>query len=175
MADTPHPEPTVQSAVERMMPSIASEIDDERHGRLQVVVVTPERAVLDETAEMVILPMFDGELGVLPGRAPLIGRLGAGELRLKSTGGAQRYFVEAGFVQVRSNVVTVLTSRADEASRVSLEMATSAAAEAESLPATNAVERANKAKARDRAAGLKKVASCNATAGTNTAGSHVSH
>ena len=37
---------------------------------LHCVVVTPERAVLDETAEMVILPMIDGELGVLHGRAP---------------------------------------------------------------------------------------------------------
>ena len=34
--------------------------------------------MLDETAEMVILPMYDGELGVLPGRAPIIGRLGGG-------------------------------------------------------------------------------------------------
>jgi F-type H+-transporting ATPase subunit epsilon len=155
----------MQSAVDRMMPSIASEIDDERKGRLQVVVVTPERAVLDETAEMVILPMFDGELGVLPGRAPLIGRLGAGELRLKTAAGVRRYFVEAGFVQVRSNVVTVLTSRAEEAARVTPEMATAATAEAEAMPATNAVERANKAKARDRASGLKKVVGRNSAAG----------
>jgi F-type H+-transporting ATPase subunit epsilon len=41
---------------------------------LQCVVVTPERAVLDEPADFVALPMYDGELGVLPGRAPLIGR-----------------------------------------------------------------------------------------------------
>ena len=68
---------------------------------LQCVVVTPERAVLDEYAEMVVLPMYDGELGVLPGRAPIIGRLGAGELRLKTGGAVKRYFVEAGFVQVR--------------------------------------------------------------------------
>ena len=46
---------------------------------LHCVVVTPERAVVDETADFVVLPMLDGELGVLPGRAPLIGRLGFGE------------------------------------------------------------------------------------------------
>lgn len=169
MADTPHPEPTMQSAVERLMPSIASEIDDERKGSLRVTVVTPERAVLDESAEMVILPMYDGELGVLPGRAPLIGRLGAGELRLKTGTSVRRYFVEAGFVQVRSNVVTVLTSKAEEAARVTPEMATAAAAEAEALPSTSAVERANKAKARDRAAGLKKVVGRNAAGGVGTA------
>lgn len=168
MSDTRQPEPNLQSAVDRMMPSIASEMEDAMRGKVRVVVVTPEKAVLDEIAEMVILPMFDGELGVLHGRAPIIGRLGAGELRLKSNGNVRRYFVEAGFVQVRSNVVTVLTSRAEEASHITAEMATTAAAQAEALPATNAVERANKAKARDRAQGLKKVAAKNAAGATAT-------
>jgi F-type H+-transporting ATPase subunit epsilon len=158
MADTRQPEPTVQSAVDRLMPSIASEIEDARPGRVRCVIVTPERAVLDETAEMVIVPMFDGELGVLQGRAPIVGRLGAGELRLKTGDVSKRWFVEAGFVQVRSNVVTVLTASARPASEITLEMAESARAEAEALPAGNAAERANKARARDRAAGMKKVA-----------------
>jgi F-type H+-transporting ATPase subunit epsilon len=138
---------------------------------VRVVVVTPERAVLDEFAELVILPMFDGELGVLPGRAPIIGRLGAGELRLKTASVVKRYFVEAGFVQVRSNVVTVLTAKAEEATKITSEIAAAAASEAEALPATNAVERANKAKARDRAQGLKKVAGKNA-GGTGIATAH---
>jgi F-type H+-transporting ATPase subunit epsilon len=79
---------------------------------LTCVVVTPERAVLDEPVDFVALPMFDGELGVLPGRAPLIGRLGPGELRVRSAGTTRRFFVDGGFAQVRSNVVTVLTPRA---------------------------------------------------------------
>jgi F-type H+-transporting ATPase subunit epsilon len=162
MSDTRQPEPTLQSAVERMMPSIASELEDARKGRVQCIVVTPERAVLDEFAEMVILPMFDGELGVLQGRSPIIGRLGAGELRLKSGSTVKRYFIEAGFVQVRSNVVTVLTSRAEEATKITADEAARAATEAEALPTTNGVERANKAKARDRAQGMKKVAAKNA-------------
>jgi F-type H+-transporting ATPase subunit epsilon len=158
MADTRQPEPTVQSAVDRMMPSIASEIADSRPSRVRCVIVTPERAVLDETAEMVILPMFDGELGVLQGRAPLVGRLGAGELRLKTGGVSKRWYVEAGFVQVRSNVVKVLTANARPASEITSAMAEAARAEAEALPAGTAVERASKAKARDRAQGMKKVA-----------------
>ena len=51
--------------------------------KLQCVIVTPEKAVLDEPADMVILPMIDGELGVQPRRAALVGRLGKGELRIK--------------------------------------------------------------------------------------------
>jgi F-type H+-transporting ATPase subunit epsilon len=128
---------------------------------VQVVVVTPEKAVLDETAEFVVVPMIDGELGVLPNRSPLIGRLGAGELRLKTGTTTKRFFVEAGFVQVRSNVVTVLTAGAQPAEKVTADAAAAAREQAEALPTSNAVERANKEKARDRAAGMKKVAARN--------------
>ena len=79
--------------------------------RLQCVVVTPEKAILDEPADMVILPMIDGELGVLPRRAALVGRLGKGELRIKLGNDTRRLRIEGGFAQVRSDVVTVLTER----------------------------------------------------------------
>jgi F-type H+-transporting ATPase subunit epsilon len=155
-------ESSIKSTVERtLMPSEATEREESLKKRIRVVVVTPERAVMDATAEMVILPLYDGELGVLPGRAPLIGRLGAGELRLKNGGSVQRLFVEAGFVQVQSNVVTVLTAASRPASDVTIDLATQAAAEAEAMPASNAVERANKTKARDRAQGMRKVATKN--------------
>ena len=50
--------------------------------RLRVVVVTPEQTVLDAPTDFVALPLYDGELGVAPGHAPMIGRLGYGELRI---------------------------------------------------------------------------------------------
>lgn len=89
-------------------------------GRLQCVVVTPERTVLESAADFVVLPMYDGELGVLPGRAPLIGRLGYGELRTEAGGKTHRYYVDGGFAQVRKNVVTVLTSRAMPAEEINV-------------------------------------------------------
>ena len=79
--------------------------------QIQCVIVTPEKAVLDETADFIVLPMIDGELGVLPGRAALVGRLGSGELRLKRGNEVKRLRVEGGFAQVRADVVTVLTTR----------------------------------------------------------------
>jgi len=82
---------------------------------LQCTVVTPERALLDEQADFVVLPMYDGELGVLPGRAPLVGRLGFGELRIVRGNETKRLYVDGGFVQIRNNVVTVLTSKAVKA------------------------------------------------------------
>jgi F-type H+-transporting ATPase subunit epsilon len=91
---------------------------------LQCVVVTPERAVLDEAADFVALPMYDGELGVLRGRAPLIGRLGYGELRIRHGTATRRFFVDGGFAQVRSNVVTVLTPRAIRGEDIDVRAAT---------------------------------------------------
>jgi F-type H+-transporting ATPase subunit epsilon len=84
------------------------------HGgkQLKCAVVTPEKTLFEELVDFVALPLFDGELGVLPGRSPLIGRLGYGELRTKVGHTVSRYFVDGGFVQVRDDVVTVLTSRA---------------------------------------------------------------
>lgn len=90
---------------------------------LKCVVVTPERAFLDETVDFVAVPMLDGELGVMPGRMPLIGRLGYGELRTVRSHKVDRYFIDGGFVQVRNNIVTLLTSRAIKAEEIKVDAA----------------------------------------------------
>jgi F-type H+-transporting ATPase subunit epsilon len=79
---------------------------------LHVSVVTPEATLLETPAQFVALPLFDGELGVLPGRSPFIGRLGYGELRVVEGEKNRRYYIDGGFVQVAKNVVSVLTNNA---------------------------------------------------------------
>lgn len=79
---------------------------------VQCIVVTPERTVLDEPATFVALPLYDGEIGLAPGRAPMIGRLGSGEMRINAHEGLRRYYVEGGFVEVSGGVISVLTNRA---------------------------------------------------------------
>jgi F-type H+-transporting ATPase subunit epsilon len=81
-------------------------------GMLSCIIVTPEATVLDTACEFVAIPLFDGEAGIAPGRAPLIGRLGYGELRVRSAGQTLRYYVDGGFVQVADNLVSVLTNKA---------------------------------------------------------------
>ncbi len=90
---------------------------------LQCIVVTPERTVRDETVDFVALPLFDGEIGIAPGHTPMIGRLGAGELRLSCAGEVSRYYVEGGFVEVLGGVVSVLTGRAVPAQELDREVA----------------------------------------------------
>ncbi|MCA9258436.1 MAG: ATP synthase F1 subunit epsilon [Planctomycetales bacterium] len=85
---------------------------------LRCVVVTPEETVLDMEAEFIALPLYDGELGVAPGHAPMIGRLGYGELRIRTAGETRRIYVDGGFVQVADNVASVLTNRAIASTRL---------------------------------------------------------
>ena len=124
---------------------------------LQCVVVTPEKAVVDEPADFVALTLYDGELGVLPGRAPLIGRLGYGELRIRRGEQTQRYFIDGGFAQVRSNIVTVLTPRAQVAEEINPDVVVQAL-EATKTPAHSPKEQEEKLKAQERARGQLRVA-----------------
>jgi F-type H+-transporting ATPase subunit epsilon len=124
---------------------------------LHCVVVTPERALLDEPADFVALPLYDGELGVLPGRAALIGRLGYGELRLRRGADTRRYFVDGGFAQVRDNTVTVLTQRALKPEEIDVHAAEQALRPAEA-PAANADAQAARQKAQDRARAQLRIA-----------------
>lgn len=80
--------------------------------KLRLVIVTPERTLLDEPVSALRFPLYDGDIGVLPGRLPLIGRLGAGELKITTSSGEQHYFVDGGFVQVLGPTVSLLTHRA---------------------------------------------------------------
>jgi F-type H+-transporting ATPase subunit epsilon len=125
---------------------------------LRCVVVTPEKAVLDEAVDFVAVPMYDGELGVLPGRAPLIGRLGYGELRILKGNQTRRYYVDGGFVQVRNNVVTLLTSKAIPAEQLTVEAA-EAALRAAQIPAVTPEAQETQHKAQLRARAQLRIAS----------------
>ncbi|MBN2024236.1 MAG: F0F1 ATP synthase subunit epsilon [Pirellulales bacterium] len=79
---------------------------------MRCIVVTPEETLRDTPAEFVALPLYDGEIGVAPGHGPMIGRLGAGELRITAGDRVWRYYVEGGFVEVLGDVVSVLAGQA---------------------------------------------------------------
>lgn len=85
---------------------------------MQCVLVTPESTLLEAEADFVALMLFDGELGIAPGHAPLIGRLGCGEMRIRQGDQQRRFYIEGGFVEVCDDVVSVLTGRAVEAEKI---------------------------------------------------------
>jgi F-type H+-transporting ATPase subunit epsilon len=89
---------------------------------LKFVVVTPEQQVVEEIADSIVIPAHDGELGILPDRAPLMCELGIGQMRYRTGGQTRRLFIDGGFAQVYADNVTVLTEHAAAASDISDEM-----------------------------------------------------
>ena len=82
---------------------------------LHLEIVTAGGAAVDTQAQQVTLPLADGEAGILPGHAPLLGALVSGVVRYTS-GGAEHYCaVSPGTVNVAANTVTVLARTAERA------------------------------------------------------------
>ena len=82
-------------------------------GELQVVVVSPARPVYEGTADFVTVPALDGQLGILPGHAPIVAALGSGLLRIGQQGGSvDRFAVTGGFLKAGGTKVTVLVDSA---------------------------------------------------------------
>jgi len=90
---------------------------------LHCVVTSPEGLIFEGSARSVVVPAVDGELGILPRHAPLIGALGHGEVRIEvgepsqaasaDGSGKARYFLNGGFLQVVQDRVTILATEAE--------------------------------------------------------------
>ncbi len=92
---------------------------------LHLTIITPARAVFDGDAASVVVTAFDGELGVLPGHAPLMALLGNGALRVTVADGSKKSFaVRGGFLQVSHNKLTILTPEASEPGELKAEAVT---------------------------------------------------
>jgi len=84
-------------------------------GGVEVVVVSPARPLHRGEASFVVVPAWDGQLGVAPRHAELVAALGIGALRVDrpGKGGApERFAVNGGFLKVGKGRVTVLVDQA---------------------------------------------------------------
>ena len=100
---------------------------------IQLIVVTPERQLLRESVVEVTVPGLEGQLGILPGHAPLMTELGIGELsyRLNTSSQPVVLAVISGFAEVLPDRVTVLAETAERAEEIDLARAEEAKARAE--------------------------------------------
>jgi len=87
---------------------------------LRLELVTAERVVLEEDADMVIAPAADGQVGILPHHAPLLTTLRPGELRVRRGGVEQELVVTGGFMEVLNDKVTILADAAERVEEIDL-------------------------------------------------------
>jgi F-type H+-transporting ATPase subunit epsilon len=101
-------------------------------GELKLEVVTPDKAVVSDGAQIVVAPGAYGEFGVLPGHTTFLTTLQTGMIRYQDQGGNERIvFVNGGFAEVMLNTVTVLAESAERRRDIDIERAKAALKRAE--------------------------------------------
>ena len=100
-------------------------------GGIDLEIVTPERKLVTVHAKEVIVPGIDGYFGVLPGHAPLLTRLGVGEISYKDETGTHFLVAADGLVEVLPHRVTVLAALCEPAHEIDIERAREAKRRAE--------------------------------------------
>jgi F-type H+-transporting ATPase subunit epsilon len=90
---------------------------------IELVVVTPERELVRAPVESVQVPGKDGALGILPGHAPLVGRLGTGFLAYLAAGRRHYFAISGGFLEILPGQVRVLADQAERAEDIDIEQA----------------------------------------------------
>ena len=98
---------------------------------LQLEIVTPEKLVVRDTADEVQIPGRNGYMGVLPGHAPLITELGAGEISYRSTGQLHRFSMAWGFAEILPDRVTILAETVEPADEIDVKRAHESLSKAE--------------------------------------------
>jgi F-type H+-transporting ATPase subunit epsilon len=96
-------------------------------GTFRCSIVTPAASVFEGDVRYVSLPAWDGQMGVMAGRSPVLASLGIGSLRIElAEGGDQWFVIDGGFVQMAGEDLTILTERAVPASEIDIEAAEAA-------------------------------------------------
>jgi len=107
--------------------------------KLTLVVVTPERTVVETEADEVQLPGELGYLGILPGHTTLITLLKTGVLSYKDAGTEKFFALSSGFAEIANDRVTVLADSAEDAREIDAN-----AAEQDRARAEEALKTANR-------------------------------
>ncbi len=99
--------------------------------KIRLDIVTPERIVFSEDVNMVIARATDGDIGILPGHAPLVAGMAVWPLRVLQDEGERQISVCGGFIEVRPDKVTILASCAELPEEIDVKRAEAARTRAE--------------------------------------------
>ena len=121
-------------------------------------VITPNQQVRDQDVTGAILPAWDGQIGLLKNRAPLLVKLGFGTMRLDAQGSSEQLFIGGGFAQMKGDHLTVLTDEAVAAGAINVEEAKAALSEAEAFVPQDQVQTKRRQRDLERARAMIKAA-----------------
>jgi F-type H+-transporting ATPase subunit epsilon len=82
---------------------------------IHVDIVSAEREIFSGLAEIVVAPLVEGEIGILPRHTPMLARLKPGEIRVKTPTELLSFYVSGGMLEIQPHVVTVLADTAARA------------------------------------------------------------
>jgi F-type H+-transporting ATPase subunit epsilon len=92
---------------------VAEVTEERREGRqLFCRIITPERPIFDDEADLVIVRIADGEIGVLVDHAPTVSTVEIGDVRIRQGEEWSIYATSDGFFKVSENLVQVLVEEA---------------------------------------------------------------
>lgn len=112
---------------------------------IHVELVTQERKVFDEPeADLVKIPAVEGEMGVLPGHAPVLTTMSFGELVVRKGDAEERFAIFGGVVDVRPDKVVVLADLAESSFEIDVEQAEAARERAQQMLAEGVGEDRNR-------------------------------
>ncbi|WP_017471031.1 F0F1 ATP synthase subunit epsilon [Amphibacillus jilinensis] len=99
--------------------------------KLTVEVVTPDGRIVNDQFDMVVVHSEKGELGILPGHAPLIAPLIISSARLKTGNESMKVAIGGGFIEVDQDHVTLLAQSAETPAKIDVQRARKAKERAE--------------------------------------------
>lgn len=108
--------------------------------KINLKITTPERVVMSDEVEEVVLPTAMGEIGILPHHIPLVALLAPGEIRVKKNNEELLLAVSGGFIEVQPTRVTVLADTAEHAEEIDEKRAEEARKRAEELRTSKRVD-----------------------------------
>lgn len=112
---------------------------------IHVELVTQERKVFEEPeADIVVIPAQEGEMGVLPGHAPVLTTMTYGELIIRKGDAEERFAIYGGVVDVRPDKVVILADLADSSFDLDIEKAQAARERAQEMIAQGGEQNPNR-------------------------------
>ncbi len=96
-------------------------------------ITTPEKTVLKDEIDELIVPTPNGEIGILPNHVPLVSLVSPGEIRIKKGSDVTHMATSGGFVQVQRDKVILLADTAEHAEEIDVAAAEEAHKRAEAM------------------------------------------